>query len=53
MPESAKDAEGKAKEKIGEATDDKSLKRQGQAEQAGEKVKEGVDKVVDAIKERL
>lgn len=53
MPESAKDMEGQAKEKIGDATDDQSLKREGQTEQAGEKVKSGVDKAVDKIKDKL
>ncbi len=51
MPESAKDMQGKLKEKAGEAGGDDRLKHEGQAEQAGEKVKSGVDKVVDKAKD--
>ena len=44
MPESAKDLKGKAKEKVGDATDDPKTKREGQVEQAGEKIKSGIDR---------
>lgn len=53
MPESAKDAKGRAKEGLGDAVGDKDLKREGQAEQAGEKVKEGIDKVAGKAKDLL
>jgi uncharacterized protein YjbJ (UPF0337 family) len=36
---------GKAKQKAGSATGDKDLKREGQSDQAGKKVKDGIDKV--------
>jgi uncharacterized protein YjbJ (UPF0337 family) len=51
MPESAKDIQGKVKEKAGDATGDDQLKHEGQAEQAGEKVKGGVDDAVDKAKD--
>lgn len=50
MTESAKDAKGQAKEKLGDATGDKDTKREGQADQAGEKTKAGVEKAVDKVK---
>ena len=53
MPESAKDVKGKAKETVGDATGDTKTKREGQIEQAGEKIKDGVDKVVDKLKDRI
>lgn len=49
-PESAKDAQGRLKEAAGGLTGDSDLKREGQAEQAGEKLKTGIDKVADAAK---
>lgn len=45
------DAKGKAKEAGGDLTGDKDLKREGQTDQAGDKVKEGVDKVTDKVKD--
>ena len=51
MPESARDALGEVKEKAGDATGDDRLKREGQADQAGEHVKKGVDKAVDKVKD--
>jgi uncharacterized protein YjbJ (UPF0337 family) len=53
MPESAKDLKGKAKEKVGDATDDPKTKREGQVEQAGEKIKSGIDKGVEKAKDLL
>lgn len=47
------DSVGKAKEKAGETTGDKDLKREGQTDQAADKLKEGVDKVADKVKEGL
>ncbi|MCP9489838.1 MAG: CsbD family protein [Solirubrobacteraceae bacterium MAG38_C4-C5] len=44
------DLKGKAKEKTGDVTGDENLKREGQGDQAADKVKEGVDKVKDAFK---
>ncbi len=40
---------GRLKQAAGDLTDDKDLKREGQADEAGGKVKEGVDKVKDAL----
>ena len=43
------DLKGRTKEAAGALTDDKDLKREGQADEAGGKVKEGVDKVKDKL----
>ncbi len=51
MPESARDAQGRVKEAAGGLTGDSDLKREGQIEQAGEKVKAGIDKVADKAKD--
>ncbi len=47
------DLKGRTKEAAGDLTDDKELKREGQTEQAANKVKDGVDKVTDKIKDVL
>jgi uncharacterized protein YjbJ (UPF0337 family) len=52
-PESAKDVEGRVKEAAGSLTGDRNLKQEGQVEQAGEKLKAGVDKVAEKAKELL
>lgn len=48
------EAKGRAKEAIGDATDDEDLEREGQVDQASGKVKgkvaDAVDKVKDAVK---
>jgi uncharacterized protein YjbJ (UPF0337 family) len=53
MADSAKDIKGKVKERAGRATGDERLEREGQVEQGGEKVKQGVDKAVDKTKDLL
>ena len=53
MADSAKDIKGKVKEKAGQATGDERLEREGQVEQGGEKVKQGVDKAVEGTKDLL
>ena len=53
MADSAKDIKGKVKERAGQATGDERLEREGQVEQGGEKVKQGVDKAVDKTKDLL
>lgn len=52
-PESLKDAEGRVKEAAGSLTGDGETKREGQVQQAGEKVKSGVDKVADKAKDLI
>ena len=54
------DAKGKVKEAAGDLTDDKDLKREGKADQAGakvkdmaENVKDKVEDVVDNVKDKL
>jgi uncharacterized protein YjbJ (UPF0337 family) len=53
------DMKGRAKQAAGDLTDNDDLKREGKADQAGAKVKEGIEKVadkaadaVDALKHR-
>jgi uncharacterized protein YjbJ (UPF0337 family) len=53
VPESAKDLKGRAKEAAGEITGDSGLKHEGKIEQAGEKVKAGVDSATHKVKELL
>jgi uncharacterized protein YjbJ (UPF0337 family) len=53
MGAKADETKGRIKEAAGDLADDKDLKREGQLDQAGAKVKqkvnEGVDKVKDAL----
>jgi uncharacterized protein YjbJ (UPF0337 family) len=53
MPESAKDLQGRVKEAAGDLTNDSDLKQEGKIEQAGEKVKSGIDEVADKAKDIL
>jgi uncharacterized protein YjbJ (UPF0337 family) len=53
MPESAKDVQGRVKEAAGDLTGDSDLKKEGKIEQAGEKVKHGIDEIADKAKELL
>lgn len=43
------DVKGRAKEAAGDLTNDKDLKREGKADQAGDKVKEAVDSAKDKV----
>jgi uncharacterized protein YjbJ (UPF0337 family) len=52
-PQSAKDLEGRAKEAAGNLSGNSDLKREGKVEQAGEKVKAGVDEATQKVKELL
>lgn len=47
------ETKGRVKEAAGSLTGDQDLKREGQAEQAVAKVKEGVDKLTDKVKDTL
>lgn len=47
------DAKGRVKEAAGSLTGDEDLKREGKVDQAGGKVKEGVEKVTDKVKDAL
>jgi uncharacterized protein YjbJ (UPF0337 family) len=49
MPENFDDAKGNIKEKAGDVSGNDDLKREGQADQASGKIKEGVDKVKDKL----
>ncbi len=60
MGEKTDDLKGRAKEAIGDITDDDDLKREGKADRAGGKVKgiaedakDKVEDVVDAVKDKL
>jgi uncharacterized protein YjbJ (UPF0337 family) len=45
------DIKGRAKEAVGDLTDDKDLKNEGRADRAGGKAKEFIDKAEDKAKE--
>ena len=45
------DTKGRIKEAAGSLTDDDDLKREGKADRATGKVKEGVDKLADKVKD--
>lgn len=47
------ETKGQAKETAGKVTGDKDLEREGKADQTGAKVKDGVDKVTDKVKDAL
>ena len=47
------DMKGRAKEAVGDLTDDDKLKREGQTDQAVGKVKEKIDEAADKIKDKL
>jgi uncharacterized protein YjbJ (UPF0337 family) len=53
MGEKIDDAKGKAKEAVGDITDDEDLKREGKMDQAGASVKEKVGDAVDAVKDKV
>jgi uncharacterized protein YjbJ (UPF0337 family) len=44
---------GRVKEAAGTLTDDKKLKREGQADQAAGKIKQKVEKVIDKVKDKI
>lgn len=50
-PENSQDLKGRVKEGVGNVTGDKDLQKEGKADQAGGKVKAGIDKVADAAKD--
>lgn len=47
MGEKLDDAKGRAKEAVGDLTDDEELKREGKADQAGGKVKGVIGNIAD------
>jgi uncharacterized protein YjbJ (UPF0337 family) len=47
------DAKGRVKKAAGELTGDDDLKNEGRVDQAGGKVKEGVEKVTDKAKDTI
>jgi uncharacterized protein YjbJ (UPF0337 family) len=47
------DAKGRVKEAAGDLTGDKDLQREGKVDQAGGKVKDGVEKLTDKVKDAL
>lgn len=50
MKHNAEDALGKAKEKLGESTDDPTLEKEGKAEQSKADLKKAGEKVKDAFR---
>jgi uncharacterized protein YjbJ (UPF0337 family) len=53
MAEKMDDLKGRAKEAVGDLTDDDDLKREGKVDQATSKVKEKVEDVADAVKDAV
>ena len=51
MGEHIDDLKGRAKEAVGDLTDDKDLKREGKIDQGTAKVKDKVGDVADSIKD--
>jgi uncharacterized protein YjbJ (UPF0337 family) len=47
------EVKGRVKEAAGALTGDKKLKREGKADQAAGKIKQGVEKVIDKAKDAL
>jgi uncharacterized protein YjbJ (UPF0337 family) len=47
------DMKGRAKEAVGDLTDDEKLKREGKTDQAVGKVKEKIDEAADKVKDKL
>ena len=47
------DLKGRAKEAAGDLTGNEDLQREGEADQAGASVKEKVNKVADAVKDKV
>ena len=47
------DAKGRIKEAAGDLTGDEDLQREGKVDQAGGKVKDGVEKATDKVKDAL
>lgn len=50
LSNAAEDAKGKAKEAVGNVTDDEELERQGKTDQAKSDLKDAGEKVKDAFK---
>jgi uncharacterized protein YjbJ (UPF0337 family) len=50
MSERAQEMKGRAKKAAGDLTDDKGLRREGQADQAGARAKDTVDDAADKAK---
>jgi uncharacterized protein YjbJ (UPF0337 family) len=53
MGATADDLKGRAKEAAGDLTDNQDLKNEGKTDRAAGKVKEGVDKAADKVKDAL
>ena len=53
MGEKADEVKGRTKEAVGDLTDDKDLKREGQMDQAGASVKRKVGDAVDTAKDKV
>jgi len=53
MGEKTDEFKGRTKEAVGDLTDDKDLKREGQMDQAGATVKKKVGNAVDSTKDKV
>jgi uncharacterized protein YjbJ (UPF0337 family) len=53
MSNKAEDLKGRAKEAVGAATDDESMRREGKVDQASAGIKDRVEDAVDTVKEKI
>jgi uncharacterized protein YjbJ (UPF0337 family) len=53
MGEKADQAKGRAKEAVGDLTDDEDLQREGKADRIGGEIKEKVTDTVDKVKDKV
>ena len=53
MSANTDDAKGRAKEALGDLTDNKDLKREGKVDRATSSVKDKVDRAADVVKDKV
>ena len=53
MGEKADDVKGRAKEAVGDLTDNDDLKREGKVDRASSSVKEKVEETVDKVRDKV
>jgi uncharacterized protein YjbJ (UPF0337 family) len=53
LPDNLDEAKGRAKQAIGDLTNDESLKREGEADEAAGGIKDKIDGAADKIKETI
>jgi len=53
MGDKTDDIKGRAKEAVGDLTDDERLKREGKIDQSAAKVKDKAENVVDSVRDKM